>query len=87
MMQQYTINTEELEKHIAEKKLEETRKTRERIFLTSLVLCCMVALYVVFHSMNQGNGSEFRQEVKFRQPRFESQGVGNTPINKAPTFE
>lgn len=86
MMHQYSINTEELEKHIAERKLEERRKTRERVFLSSIVLGCMVALYIVFTYNGAGSYKEFQKEVN-RQPRFEAPTPKNTSINVAPTIQ
>lgn len=82
MAHKKSINTEELEKHIAEKMLEEKRKSRERIFLTTLVLGCMVALYIVFSAMGAGSSKELQKEVK--QPRFESPSAKKTTYNKAP---
>lgn len=58
------INTKELEKHIANKRLEEQRKNKERVFLTSLVLACMVALYVVFSALNADNDKALQREVE-----------------------
>ncbi|MFZ4545006.1 MAG: hypothetical protein ACOYOA_13210 [Saprospiraceae bacterium] len=81
MSHKKSINTEELEKHIAEKMLEEKRKSRERIFLTALVLGCMVALYIVFTAMGADSSKELQKEVK--KPRFESPSAKKTSSNKA----
>ena len=62
-MHQNTFNIEEIERQLAEKKEDERRKTKERIFLSTLVICCMAALYVVFLSMGAGSHNEFIKEV------------------------
>ena len=63
MIHQNTVNIEEIERQLAEKKQEEKRKLRERVFLTTLAVCCVAAMYVMYLSMGTVAHNDFIKEV------------------------